>query len=553
MKMQNIDAVAPLDFVPAREDGGPILASFAEYDAKVRSTQELYDEGRFAAAALEAAVAASIAAHRHCGIFASPRIERVLTDIGRSLGKDETTKNAPSRANPKRIRSVLHVATQLAPVGGLTRMISRWVTADKSRTNSLVLTQHRGLVPDHTKEAFAASGGQVYKLNHTPGGKLEWALELRRLAKNFDAVVLHFHCEDVVPMIAFADPESLPPIILLNHADHIFWLGPSISQLVVSLREAAADIAIGRRGVEARRSIIMPTIVDPTVREKSREEAKRSLGIDADIVLILSVARGVKYRTIGGITFADRHAKVLAENPKAKLVVVGVGHPEDWEPVKRAYPGRLETLPEIQEPRPYFEAADIYVDSYPFVSSTSMMEAAGYGLPLLTIFDAPQEARIFAINHVGLDGTSLVASTQTEYEEKLTRLIRDVPYRQKIAEASHDAVESQHTPPGWLAFLERVYARALELPLPDPRTFTDRRDLETPFLGEPDRRHHDIVGSNFSTANITKGFMGMVPFRERYAVWRKLRSEGHYKSDSPVRSLVPLVAPEWLKRRVTDR
>ncbi len=533
---------------PNEED--PILKSFAEYDAYVRRAEKLYAEGRFAAASVVSAIAAGVAAHRHCGVFASPRIERVLTSIGTSLQDKDVPQR--ERAAPTAIKSVLHVATQLSPVGGLTRMISRWVNADKSRVNSLVLTQNRGSIPHHTVEAISESGGKIYKLNRSPGGKLEWALELRRLAKNFDAVVLHFHCEDIIPIVAFADPKTLPPIILLNHADHIFWLGPSISRVVVSLREAAADIAINRRGVEARRSVIMPTIVDPTVRERTREEAKKAIGIDVDCVLILSVARGVKYRTINGVTFAARHAEVLAKNPKAKLLVVGVGNPVDWEPVKKAYPGQIETIPEIELPRAYFEAADIYVDSYPFVSSTSMMEAAGYGLPLLTIFDAPREARIFAINHVGLDGTALVASSQAEYEEKLTKLIRDESYRRAVEKGAHDAVESQHTPPGWLAYLERVYAKALELPPPEPRVFTERKDLETPHLGEPDRRHHSIVSSNFSTADITKGFIGMLPLRERYAFWKELMAEGKFDGEPRFKSLIPLAVPEWLKRRVCD-
>lgn len=525
----------------------PILWSFAEFDAHVRRAEKFHAEGRFAAASLVAAVAAGVAAHRHCGLFASPRLERVLTSIGRSLAAEETAQNVGATGRP--IRSVLHIATQLAPVGGLTRMISRWVTADTARVNSLALTQHRGPIPDHTREAFAASGGRIYELNHSPGSKLEWALELRRLARQFDAVVLHFHCEDVIPIIAFADPETLPPIILLNHADHIFWLGPSISQGVVSLREAAADIAVTRRGVEARRSIIMPTIVDPVVRLQTRDEAKRALGMDLDTVLIVSVARGVKYRTKDGVTYADRHARVLAENPRAKLLVVGVGDPEDWEPVKKTYPGRLETIPEIKDPRPYFEAADIYVDSYPFPSSTSMMEAGSYGLPLLTLSDIPNEARIFAINHVGVDGTVLVAGTQAEYEAKLTRLIRDEDFRLASAEAVRDTVERLNTPPGWLGFLERVYERAEELPRPDPRAFTERTDLETPWLGEPDCRHHSIVGSTFSAAEMTKGYLSMMPAGERLSFWNELRREGHLHGPSSAL----LLMPEWLKRRIRDK
>ncbi|MFN3875643.1 MAG: aldehyde dehydrogenase family protein, partial [Flavobacteriales bacterium] len=54
---------------------------------------------------------------------------------------------------------------------------------------------------------------------------------------------------------------------------------------------------------------------------------------------------------------------------------------------------------------------DIYVDSYPFVSSTSMMEAAGLGVPLVSRFYGPREARIFAINHPGIDKVAFTGST----------------------------------------------------------------------------------------------------------------------------------------------
>jgi hypothetical protein len=526
-----------------------ITRSFAEFDSYVRRAEQLHAGGRFASAALSSAVAAGVAAQRHCGVFASPRLERILTAIGRSIKDSDARVNATIPGKP--VRKVLHVGTQLAPVGGLTRMITRWVTADTARVNSLVLTQHRGSIPTHIKTSIGASGGKIHQLNHMTGGKLEWALALRQLAREFDAVVLHFHCEDVVPIIAFADPKSSPPVILLNHADHIFWLGPSISRVVVNLRQAASDITIKRRGVEERRSMIMPTIVDPTIRRKSREDAKRSLGIDPDKVVILSVARGVKYRTIDGITFADRHANILARNPQAKLIVVGVGNPADWEPVKRAYPGQLETLPEIENTADYFEAADIYVDSYPFVSSTSMMEAAGYGLPLLTIFDAPPEAQIFAINHVGLDGTSLVARSQSDYEAQLSGLLEDKQYRHDTGEKARIAVKNLHTPPGWLAFLERVYERAVELPPPDVEKFTNRSDLEIPFQGEPDCRHQSIVGSDFSAGEMTRGYLSMIPLRDRMEFVKELREQGALPRG--LRPLASVLAPEWLKRRIRDR
>ncbi|MGH1570819.1 hypothetical protein ACRAWG_09320 [Methylobacterium sp. P31] len=49
-----------------------ILANFSAYDARVRNAERLAAAGDPAAAAVETAIAATLAAHRHCGVFASP-------------------------------------------------------------------------------------------------------------------------------------------------------------------------------------------------------------------------------------------------------------------------------------------------------------------------------------------------------------------------------------------------------------------------------------------------------------------------------------------------
>ena len=525
-----------------------IFKSFSEFETHLLRAEVYEKEGNFAAAALSVAVAAGVAANRHCGLFASPRLERVLISIGRKLsdrhGKQD---NFPRKTN---FENILHVSTQLAPVGGLTRMISRWISADAKRKNSLLLTQHRGSVPEHLTSAVRKSGGKIHHLNYRVGGKLEWALELRRVARDYDAIILHIHCEDVIPLIAFAEPDRSPPVLFLNHADHLFWLGPSISHLTINLRDAAQDISIGRRGIEERRNILLPTIVDPTVRKQSRLDAKRALKIDPDRVVLLSVARGVKYRTMNGVSYADIHAPLLAKFPNATLVVVGVGDPRDWDKARAETGGRIISLPEISDPSEYFEAADIYVDSYPFVSSTSMMEAAGYGLPLATLFTGTPDARIFGINHVGLVGTALVATSFNEYRDILSQLISDVRFRESAGNSARLAIEQMHTPPGWLAFLEAVYERAAQLPPLAPRIVALDSASEKPYLGEPDCRHQDIVGSCFDAAEITKGYMGMVPVRHRLALWQEMRRKGAFHSP---REAIRHLFPEWLVRVVKDK
>ena len=525
-----------------------IAANFAAFEQRVRQAQDHYARGNREAAAVDAALAAHVATGTHCGIFWSPRLERLLNAIGRQLDDDVTSTSG--RQPTQRYQNVLHVCTEVHQSGGLTNMISRWIKADRSRTYSIALTQHRGPMPEHLSAAVAKSGGKLHHINHHIGGLFAWARSLRRVARQYDVIVLHIYCEDVIPMLAFAEPENVPPVLLLNHADHLFWFGPSISHAVINLRDAAKDLAASRRGIAPERNLLMPTIVDPTIRTRSRSEAKRSLGFDPERTLLVSVARATKDRTINGVTYADRHVPLLRKHPNAELVVVGAGEPEDWGPAIAAAGGRIRPLANQSDPRPYYEAADIYVDSYPFVSSTSLMEAAGYGVPLVSIFTAPDDARIFGINHVGLVGTALVATSDAEYNEMLTRLVVDEAFRHERGEAAREAIARMHAPPGWLTYLEAIYARSMELPPLDNQRMLKGDDEEQPSFGEPDRRHEDMFRSHFPLSGALKGFMGMVPARQQWAYWNELRRDGAFDNGWQAASYL---LPEWLKRVLKDR
>jgi glycosyltransferase involved in cell wall biosynthesis len=521
-----------------------ILSNFARFDTEVRLAEAAYAHGELEMAAFYAATAATIATHKHCGIFASPRLEAVLNGIGHRIVSGETADSARERRSFKK---VLHVGSELSSVVGLTRMISRWIDADADRVNSLLLTQHRGEIPEHLTAAVKRSGGRIMQLNRTVGSRFDWARSLRRIACSHDVIVLHIHCEDVIPVLALADMTGLPPVLFLNHADHLFWLGTSVAHLVLNLRDAATDISIGRRGIEPSRNFLLPTIVDSTVRRHSRSAAKLKLGLQPDSLLLLSVARRPKYRSLDGVSFADRHVKLLEKYPQAQLIVVGSGEADDWQAAKKRVNGRITGLPEQPDPRLYFEAADVYVDSYPFVSSTSMMEAAGYGLPLVTIFTLPEQASIFGINHVGLVGTSLVAKTREEYDALLERLVTDTDFREQKGEAARQAIERFHAPSGWRSHLEAAFECAMDLPPRTNSSIAADAAVERPQFGPPDSLHQDIVGSDYLAAEINMVYMGALPFRQRLALWATMRERGEIAG---VTANLRLLLPEWLKRAV---
>ncbi|WP_374575515.1 hypothetical protein [Phenylobacterium sp.] len=522
--------------------------AFRTYQSYCDEAERLAAAGDLRSAAVYAAIAAQSAVRPHAGFFRATRLERLLAKIGLATTADTSYRRAYPLAHP--IRKVLHVCTTVAPVGGLRNMLGHWIRLDTAHQHSIALINHSGPVVETLTSAVAASGGRLHKINRVVGGYVEWAQELRRISESYDAVVLHVYSQDVTPILAFADPRKRPPVMLLNHGDHLMWLGVSVSDVVINLRDAAQALSINRRGVEPRRNVMVPTIVAPQERKQTRQAAKQALGLDPDGVFLFSAARPMKYRSVDGVSFADTHVELLKRHPNAVFWVLGPGEPDDWREACDAVGGRMRGLAESPNTRPYFEAADIYVDSYPFVSSTSLMEAAGFGSPLVSRFYGPKEAEIFAINHPGLVGTVQNPSTEAEYVKILDELIDDPARREALGAAAQATVRDMHTPPGWLRFVAQAYELAERLPPIDTEAWLASAEEEVFSYGEPDRRLYEVFGLEDEPVEFVKQYVRILPFGQRMRLWSRLAGQGAFKSASEsARHLLP----EWLIQILKDR
>lgn len=525
---------------PSAEVAAParILANFERYDAHVVRAEELLAAGDARSAAIWAKMAALIAVESHCGIYSSPRIERLLTTIGKA-----SEPVSEPRPMPTAVRRVLHVSTEIYPFGGHSKMLRLWIENDPGRQHSLVLTNQCVPVPADIMAAVVDQGGKVHwRLNRWPGDVMGVVTKLRRIARNYDLIVLHTSYDDVVPSIAFAQSDRYPPVLFLNHADHLFWIGSAISQVVGSMRAAAMELAETRRGIAPERSMLVPILVNPTVRRTSREEARKALGVADDEVLLISVARALKYRSLDGMPYAQVHAEVLRDHPKARLLVVGAGDQPDWREAAASVSGRIESLT-ARDPKPYFEAADVYLDSYPFCSATSMMEAAGYGLPCITRFVLPAGARICGMDHPGLFGPLIEVDNNEDYKARLSELISDSGLRAEIGKAMLDSVARSNVAPGWCTYMEAAYAQALALARPDGHLVFPGQEAEKPSCGEPDLRIEEIYGYTRSPLRLVKEHIPQLSPKERLRLWRAVGRERGFASP---KETVKLLFPEWI-------
>jgi hypothetical protein len=519
-----------------------------QFEVLSAQAEALFTKGNLNASAVYALLAAWIAAHSHCGLFASARLERLLTAIGRQAQGDE---GPPGRNadRPERFERVLHVATDVRNLGGLANMLRRWIESDPSRTHSLAITHQTGLALEGLTEAVAKAGGEIIYVNREAGGIIGSARALRRAALDNDVIVLHTANSDVIPSIAFAQPDLFPPVFFLNHSDHMFWLGSAVSHVVGSMRQAALDIATQRRGIAPERSLLVPILATPPSRSLERAKAKEKLGLAADEILMISVARAQKFRTLEGLTYADVHVPLLQDRPNARLVVVGGGRRPDWDDASALVGGRIQSL-EPQDPKPWFEAADIYVDSFPFCSATSMMEAASYAIPCVSRFLWPDAARVSGMDHPGLAGPLLEGRTNAEYLDHIRSLIDDPGKRAQSGAAIMQSVIASNATPGWNRYMEDAMDAVMRLPPVEPDRVYDGLLSDVPNMGEPDVRLQSLYGFSPPFTDLLRGHLTLLPLVERLRAWQRVYRGGGFKNAGIA---LKHLAPEWAIRRIKDR
>lgn len=396
--------------------------------------------------------AAWFAATNHPGRFADHRLENLALATGAEL---ERPRAICSRLQPNRLagrRCVLHVATEVAGIGGHTRTIKNWAELDESSSHTLVLTrQVNSAVPEWIRSAICRTGGQVIVLPPTAPPTTR-ALWLRELSQGADLVVLHHFSEDPVPTVALAVP-GLPPTAVIDQSDHVFWLGNSVADTVISLRKVGRAVCEQRRSV--RHSSLLPIPLNEPPAAGAATAARRQLGISPGNVILLTIGRPKKYIPTTTHNFFSTSDKVLRAHCAAHLYLVGVEGQQAQPHLHSDTASRFHCVGEVQAPDSYRSAADIYLEGFPFGSQTAMLEAGLAGLAPVPAF-APV-CQLLVTHDESYDGFLRVSQTEDEYLQAIDDLIRSPNRRKELGAECARRVRACHTGAGWLRRLTEVY------------------------------------------------------------------------------------------------
>ena len=422
------------------------------FDELVSDAQRLSARGADAEAALAVSIAAEYAWRCPFGRLASPPLERVLQALAKRLPTDLANAHPPDD-------SVLHIATKALGVGGLSGILCSWIEADAARTHDVVLTDQRDQqLPGRLRPAIAVSNGMLHDLTGMP--ILERAATLRRLAGAHRYCVVHQDPSDVVPGLALMTQPRDWSTILVDHADHVFWLGTHMADVVAHLRPAAAAMAAAHRGMPEGAATIIPIPLDRSTVEVDRPAARACLGLTADEVLVTSVASEYKYGNDTSGHFLDSFEPILGRYPQLRVLVVGPRLTGRWKATATRFPGQVQAVGPQPDLETYLTAADIYVDSYPLPSFTSAMQAALTGLPTICRrFDHPDLAYL-RLEDERVQSAMTWAQRNGDVADIVASWIDDPTARGRAGTAAAQAMRRMPHGRDWLPTLERAYCRA---------------------------------------------------------------------------------------------
>ena len=318
---------------------------------------------------------ASWAVNFHTGKFSDKALEEELIKISTSI----KTKLLNYEKN-----SVLHIMTDAKEYGGHSRYVANWIKSDYLKNSICFTEQKRNILP-----SFLAKTVDELKVDtlFLQKNKLySKVIELRQLASKFEYIILTIKENDVLPLLAFGTEEFNRPIIFINHADHLFWMGFSIADMIVELSSDGELFTRNKRG-KVKQSYVLPIPIDKCARANNQNILDK-ININKNDKIVVSMASSHKYNNSKDSHFSLLCKSIVVNSPNTYFLVIGPSLDEPvWKKVHDETEGRVVALGILgkRDVANIINDTDLYIDSFPYRSYTSFLEFAVCNVPCITL------------------------------------------------------------------------------------------------------------------------------------------------------------------------
>lgn len=395
-------------------------------------------------------VAAKFASFVHMGDHYSPELERLMHRLYERI--DFKKKLNKKNAYINKGNSVLHIATEIYEVGGHTRVLLNWVEGDAFYTNEILVTEiEEEKYPEKLLESYNFKF-TIHNLATFQG--IERIIEIRKLAMKYDYIVLHTHPEDVQTYIALININI--PILILNHADHRFWVGRDICNLVLEVREEGMRSSQLKRQIPKSHNIIFPIPLKVPIN-LSKKEARERLGLMQNEIVLLSIADQYKYTPLNGKGLKSSILEICNKYPMVRFIVIGQRDETSyWKSKDVVNNKNIQVLGKVTNVDEYYISSDIYIDSYPVSSLTSLLDGGKYGLALISF---KNDTSTFEVDDVSLDNQMKLKSV-VELKDLLSQMIQVPGLLEENKKKYENKIKEDHLMMNRIKELKNIYSKA---------------------------------------------------------------------------------------------
>lgn len=414
--------------------------------------------------------------------FKDDELEILLYNIGKSILKDSIDFRNHIQDNT----DVLLIASVLRDSGGHSEMIKYWLQIFKKANLKLAFcsTELLASTANENLKTLMHNAEKIFFMNVA----IPLAHRIRQLSTFISsirpkAIVLIINPQDVITVASLSVLKEFIrcPVIFVNHADHTFWLGVYLPDIVVEFREMGARYTQRYRNI--KNNIIIPLLSNLRPQQKTIS-IRNQLKIPNNATLSLSV--GTLYKILGSHpwSYVDVITELLKRNPTHHHLLILTSGNLLEQYVKRTYPevaSRFHILDMQPNIIPYYREADFLIETFPINGGMVRIEAMQMGLPIIVVKNplCPQLS-----NPVPLPSDLPKASTFTEIIRQAEILINSPSTRERlktlICEYYKSNLSYEITSQKIMSLIKKAIAQ--ELPISQPLSETNFLEDDFEYL-----------------------------------------------------------------------
>lgn len=409
-------------------------------DKAVANAQLLFNSGLYDECCYYISKVANFCWLSFSGYYTAYRLEKILQNISVKTLNPSIQKKSTTEGKK------LHIFSELYDVGGHTRLMLNWIKKDQKSRHSILSTR-QGAEKVETILKSLNFQENIEEKFYLEGSFIEKSKKLLDivLRENYDQIILHIHPDDIIPVLALSHPSASTPVLFLNHAEHTFWLGASVLDLLIQIKKENIETDSERRSIEKESQFLLPIPVKSDVLPKVKN----------DNVVLLSIGSEYKYTPRFGYNFFKEVHSVLSRFENVVCYLVGV--PADNQFYKEYEHPRLICVGPQKNIDYYHQIADIYLEGFPFASFTAMLETSLQKVPFVLQYSPEDNMILFTDENIDF---IKYPKDVDEWHTQLNKLITNADYRKSLQKQQYEYVYAQYSEESWLNYLKDIDDKA---------------------------------------------------------------------------------------------